>query len=198
MENFFTKNTEFAVIPNDIEMADVFLFEESNVNYITLHNPEIKSQFTKGDNIEIFSRNDSGTLYFKSKISDFKNGYLIIKYPEKYDIIQRREDERFNINDNITIFNETQKFEAKLINLSIGGLKIKSNTELNLNKKYKISLNIQSKFTTFEFIPTRIETDKNKYISSGTISTNDTNTKIEFIQYCYRKIFEQQNRINLK
>ena len=194
MEEYFKQNTVFCVIPSDIDNATFMEFDNYNSNSVTFKNPKDNTIFNPNETVDFFSNNNNGILYFRASVKSFDNGLLTTELPEKYEILQRRENQRIIIKENIKIKDGDNEFLAKIIDLSIGGIKIQSQNKLEINQRYKVFLNLDNLNLEFTFTPSRISFENSKYIISGQIFSDIAADKIELVHYCYRKQFEQSNR----
>lgn len=194
MENYFNNDSQFYVIPEDIEKSSVFELLEMNENYCTIYNPNFISGLSKNDEIEIFVNSKNGIIYFKTKVENTSDTIITFINPEEYKLLQRRENERILINENITIENEDKSINSKIIDLSAGGMKIESNEQLSINCEYSTKFNFDNIQLEPSFIPTRISFENSIYQISGQLNFKKSTDRIELVQYCYRKAFEQSNR----
>lgn len=194
MEKYLKENTIFCVIPTDINNAAFFEFAGYDSNSLTFKNQRKGKKFNPDETADFFSNNTNGILYFRSTIKSFNNEFLVANIPEKFEILQRRENQRIIIKENITIKDTNNEFQAKIIDLSIGGIKIETSNRLEINQKYKVYFNFDNLDLEFTFTPSRISFENNIYIISGQIFSNSPADKIELVHYCYKKQFEQSNR----
>lgn len=195
MENYLNINSKFIIVPSNIDNIEIFLLEDYNSETMILSKPEFASNFNANDEIEVFTSIKDGILYFKSIVKFFKNNMLVITFPKEFQILQRRENKRISINEQVQIDGEEGfHISAKLIDLSVGGIKIASQKQLLINSDYKVYLDFDNLNLKFKFIPLRISYENDNYIISGRLNTNCTDDKINLVQYCYKKLFESSSR----
>ena len=194
MEEYFKQNTLFCVIPNDIDNATYMEFDNYNSNSITFKNPKDDTLFNQNETADFFSNSSNGILYFRTTVKSFIDGVLTAEIPDKYEILQRRENQRIIIKENIKIKDTDNEFQAKIVDLSIGGIKIETSNKMEINQNYKVYFNFDNLDLEFTFIPSRISFENSMYIISGPIHSNVAADKIELVHYCYKKQFEQSNR----
>ena len=193
MEDYIQIGTKFCIVPNDFDnaiFAKVFTFDKEKMTLECQDDVCFKEE----DEIEAFANCKNGIFYCKSKILNCKNKFLQIQTPNEYDILQRRENERILLKKEISIFDENNQFKANLIDLSVGGMKILSDRELKINKDYAVNFNFDNLNLNFEFKPLRISVNEDKYEVSGIINSKNSSDKIELVQYCYKKQFEESNK----
>ena len=94
----------------------------------------------------------------------------------------------------IKLKNDTKEIEAIVIDISAGGIKIKTRQTLELLKKYDVCIDIENKKIECSFEPIRIETDGTLYTSSGRFVNLDSTDRISLVQYCFRKQIENNNK----
>lgn len=193
MESYFNKDTEFLVIPADFDNAVCMHMETFDNDILTLECKD-NINFNEGEQVEVFAGIKNGIMYFKSDVIVSKNAFLQIKVPDEYEILQRRENERIIINEDVLIFDEKEQIKAKLMDLSVGGMKVLSENELKINGVYNVSFKFDDLDLLFKFTPLRISADGDKYCISGVINSEKSSDKIELVQYCYKKQFESSNR----
>lgn len=199
MLEYINTDSLFYLVPQDIDHAEVFSFEKNEDNLIVLKNKKTSNIKTK-DKLEVFVNSNEGIIYFNSEVINSENNEIKIVIPQDYEILQRRENERVKINTNITIKNDEFEKEVTLIDMSIGGIKISTDEQLNLNSDYTVFFNFDDLNLSFNFIPQRISLvdndndNKNEYQISGQINSKSQKDKITLVQYCYKKLFEQSNR----
>lgn len=193
MEDYIQIGAKFCVVPNDFDnaiFAKLFTFDKER---ITLEcNRDI--HFDEEEEIEVFANCKNGIFYCKSKILSCKNKFLQIQTPNEYDILQRRENERIMIKKEILVSDGNNQFTVKLIDLSVGGMKILTDKELKISGSYTVNLDFDNLNLNFEFKPLRISADEDKYEVSGIINSKNSSDKIELVQYCYKKQFEESNK----
>lgn len=194
MEDYIKIGAVYFVIPNDFENIVNAKLYKFNDNKLLFKLCEDKFHLQNDDSIELFSSGNKGILYFCSTVLNCDENNLIIKNPVEYEIIQRRENERVVINEKMLIYDGNKEIEVILSDLSVGGMKLLTKKELRINNIYKIAFNLDNSNLSFNFIPLRISYEDEIYKISGKIDIKDSISKIELIQFCYRKIFEQTNR----
>lgn len=186
-------NKEFNILSRSIDNA-----AKCNIVEVCEDNFKIKLQekckYEKNESVELFSMTNKGQLYFETIVKDVEDDIISIWYPLSYKYLQRREYSRVQINKEIELENKKINILAQIIDISAGGLKIKTNEQLELLKDYKIIINIENKKIETSFEPIRIETDSNCFITSGHFKNINSDDKILLVQYCFRKQIENNNK----
>lgn len=189
MRNEITENKEFYIISRKIDNAqkcvvvdvceDCFKVKLSR-NY----------KFEVDESVELFSMTPSGQLYFETIVKEVNDDVLSIWFPISSKYLQRREYSRIQTDIDAILTDEETVQEAKALNISAGGLKLLTQNQLQLLKKYKISLIVENKKISTEFQPIRIEAVETGFISSGKFDGIDNYDRIALVQYCFRKQIE--------
>lgn len=194
MNTYLKKALKFFVVPNEIADITTLILSDFDNNNLKFE-LDTNSKFKENDELEFFTNINEGILYFKAKINNISDNIAEINIPKEYDILQRRENKRVLVNIPIHIIENNEKFiPALLIDLSVGGIKIRTQNQLDINKKYDVILDIDKLHLKFSFTPTRLSFEDEMFESSGKIDIETPSEKIELVQYCYKKIFEQTNR----
>ena len=90
---------------------------------------------------EFYSMTANGYLYFESFIQGLENNIIKIANPVKHRFLQRRKYTRIKFVEDIELVYENQTFKARTLDLSAGGMKIRTNENLDIDKSIKLLLN---------------------------------------------------------
>ena len=197
MIEYLLDNSLFYVIPDDIDHAEVCSIDDVSENTLKLKASD-ELEMKPNEKAEIFVNSSEGIIYFISVINDVSDNNLIIDLPVDYEILQRRENKRVDINEEIII--KCDGFEKKVIleNISAGGIKILSDEQISLNREYDACLNFGNIDLVCKYTPQRISSqkssDKETYSISGIIELKSPKDKIELVQYCCKKLYEKTYR----
>ena len=146
------------------------------------------------ESVELFAMTDKGQLYFETIVKSVNGKTLSIWYPIVHKFLQRREYSRILTEKLINLKDETKDIEAIIIDISAGGIKVKTKQTLELLKRYDVCIDIENKKIECSFEPIRIETDGEIYTSSGRFVNLDSTDRISLVQYCFRKQIENSNK----
>lgn len=193
MENYIQKGNIFCIVPEDFDNASFMNLVTFDKETMTFEGND-KVKLNEGEEIEAFANCKNGIFYFKSNILSYKNNFLQITSPSDYEILQRRVNERILIKEEVLISNDEEQIIAKLIDLSVGGMKILCDKDLKINGNYNVHFGFDNLNLNFDFKPLRISAEEDKYQISGIINSKSSSDKIELVQYCYKKYFEESNR----
>ena len=146
---------------------------------------------------DFYSKTPHGTLYFTSHAKEVENDELFIANPVKHRFLQRRQFTRVTLlTDTVMTDKDENTYEISTIDLSAGGLKFSTNSSINLDKEYKVTINLDDDQTVYCWLqPIRMERqDTGKYILSGRFVNQSNVDKMILIQYCMNKNVAEKNQ----
>lgn len=156
-----------------------------------------KENFSAGDAVDLFATAGSGVLFFSSSLINSDNNTLIVSKPKNVTVIQRREYTRVEINKNILIDNEDKKIRATIVDISAGGMRLLSESEMSQNKDYQVNFSLESNLSiSCKFRPVRISflNDEKKYSIPGKFKLIKNIDRVALMQYCMKKQSELLNK----
>lgn len=151
-------------------------------------------EYEPDESVELFAMTPNGQLYFETMVKEVQNNILSIWFPITYKYLQRREFSRITTNKEIILEKSNKNITAKLIDISAGGLKIMTQTQLMLKEEYQTKFKIDNKIIESIFEPIRVEAVKNYFIASGRFKNITNYDRITLVQYCFRKQIENKNK----
>lgn len=158
--------------------------------------------FQSPDNIlankmmEFYSQTKNGMLYFSSTVTEINGNVLKIQMPIKHRFLQRRAFTRVKFIQKLDFKKEGKTFDVESIDLSAGGLKLKSSEYVDINGKYEVYIRLSvNKKIRSEFELIRIEkNEENAYTLSGRFQNLSNADKMTLIQFCMKKNIENLNK----
>ena len=145
---------------------------------------------------EFYSMTDNGYLYFESYIQELENNIITIANPVKHRFLQRRKYTRIKFIENIDLIYDDKAYKARTLDLSAGGMKIQTEENLDIEKEYKVSIqlsNEQEVSCKYQLI--RVERgDNGLYTISGRFTQLSNINKMVLVQYSMQKEMENQNK----
>jgi c-di-GMP-binding flagellar brake protein YcgR len=146
--------------------------------------------------MEFYSYTQNGMLYFSSSVIEMEGNVLTVAIPRKHRFLQRRAFTRVKFAQNMELKSEKISHKIVSINISAGGLKLKTNDVIDINLEYDLCLNLsQESSLSCTFEPIKIEKDENQsYTLSGRFKNLSNTAKITLIQFCMRKSLEIVNK----
>jgi len=195
------KNTkDFKIIPNNFKNSGELVIQEVNDKYIKakliLENNDGLSDYTKGENVEIFGVNDTGLIYLETEIIDTNNDIIILDATKEYSIIQRREYSRVKLEYGEILFKDMpENIIVSIEDISAGGVKLITNTKLKEDVCYDIEIKLSGNMRIeCSLQPIRVaETKDDTFSISGKFVNLENIDRIVLVQYVFKKKMETQD-----
>ena len=206
MKELLKNAKDFKIVPNNFKSCASFEIIKINdydfeAKLSSIGEDEL-SDYNIGSNVEIFSVNNLGLIYFETKIID-REGYNIkLAIVQDFSIIQRREYSRVGLSQGKIIFNDlSNDFLISIEDISAGGIKFISSSTLDFDKKYSIVIELSANMKIeCKLQPTRIQEvnfeNKKAYSISGRFIDLENADRIILVQYAFKIKMEQQNKEN--
>lgn len=146
--------------------------------------------------MEFYSQTNNGMLYFSSTVTEINGNVLKIRMPIKHRFLQRRAFTRVKFIQNLDFKSDGKSFDVASIDLSAGGLKLKSNEYVDINGEYDVCIRLSvNKKIRCQFELIRIEkNEENTYTLSGRFKNLSNADKMTLIQFCMKKNMENMNK----
>lgn len=204
MKKLLKKNQKVCIVPNDIKGA-----LSSNIKNIVKDTIELELKeedlryYTKDDVVEVFTVVDDGMLYFKPTVCEINNEEKTIKIAfdkKAYDLLQRREYTRIEIEKEFTLKDEDKDYVCKTLDISAGGMKIETDAPVTNEKDYYVEFSLEGNIPIQCFFkPIRVDelhqkNKKAKNIVSGRFIALKNIDKIAIVQFCFKKQMENTNK----
>ncbi len=193
MRSEILENKEFNILSRSIDNATkckVVRVDEEEFE-VEL---ETNGKYEVDESVELFAMTSKGQLYFETIVKEVKDNLVSMWFPINYRYLQRREYSRINVNKEVTLVKGKKKIIAKIIDLSAGGFKVLTDEQLDLLAEYSFEIKIDNEKAKCTFEPIRIETNGDKFISSGRFNNITSHDRIALVQYCFRKQIENSNK----
>ena len=188
------------MVPEDIKGALSTTIKKSIGNTIEVEISKTDMPYYQtGKTVEMFTVVDEGMLYFKPEISEIRENENIVKVSfdkENYELLQRREFTRIELDKEFTLKNKDKEYVCKCIDIGAGGMKFVTETDLSNEDDYMIEFSLESNIPIQCFFkPIRIDKQKNgKNIVSGRFIALKNIDKIAIVQFCFKKQMENTNK----
>ena len=145
---------------------------------------------------DFFSLTSNGYLYFESYIKELENNIITIANPVKHRFLQRRKFTRIKFIENIELVFEDIVHKAQTLDISAGGMKLRTAENIDIEKEYKITLKLSDEqLVKCRYQLIRVEKgDDGKYTISGRFSNLSNIDKMTLIQFCMKKDMENLNK----
>ena len=145
---------------------------------------------------DFYSMTDNGYLYFESYIQNLENNVITIANPVKHRFLQRRKFTRIKFIEDLELTFENITHRVRTLDLSAGGMKIQTQENVDIEKEYKVSINLsQEQVITCKYQLIRVEKgDNGLYTISGRFTALSNIDKMTLIQFCMKKDMENMNK----
>lgn len=196
MNELLEKEQIVSIIPQNFRNANkgkVLQVDENGFLMEVIHPPD----GILLDNLcEFYSHTKNGTLYFTSDVVQMQGNILTVLNPIKHRFLQRRKFTRIKFIQNIDLCFEDEKFPVSSLDLSAGGMKLKSSKNIDIDKDYKIEVSLSDELSVgCKFHIIRIEkADDGSYILCGRFTGMSNIDKMTLIQFCMNKNMESSNK----
>lgn len=141
---------------------------------------------------DFYSLTDNGYLYFESYIQSLENDVITIANPVKHRFLQRRKFTRIKFLEDIELVYDDKVYKARTLDISAGGMKIRSQENIDIDKEYRIDIKLsdeQEIKCKYQLI--RMEKDdQGIYTISGRFTSLSNIDKMTLVQFCMKKDME--------
>ena len=135
-------------------------------------------------------------LYFDSFAETIEGKTLKIANPAKHKFLQRRQYRRIKFVYDLELKCENNALKITTLDISAGGMRFKTNENINIEKTYTITLPLSDKqHIECLFSPIRIEKNETEgYTISGRYEYHNNKDKMTLTQYCAKRSIEIRNK----
>lgn len=145
---------------------------------------------------DFYSLTDNGYLYFESYIRDLQNNVVSIANPVKHRFLQRRKFTRIKFMEDLELTYENTSHKIRTLDLSAGGMKIRTEENINMDLEYKVSIKLtEEQVINCKYQLIRMEKgDNGIYTISGRFTNLSNIDKMTLVQFCMKKDMENLNK----
>ena len=145
---------------------------------------------------DFYSLTDNGYLYFESYIQKVENNVVEVASPVKHRFLQRRKFTRIKFLEELELTFENTVHKVRTLDLSAGGMKIRTEANVDIEKEYNVSLKLNDeKQINCKYQLIRVEKgDDGIYTISGKFTHLSNIDKMTLVQYCMKKDMENLNK----
>lgn len=196
MRELISKDQRIIMVPHDFKFANKGIVTEVAPDYFIVELDYVPDGVLKNNYCEFYTQTKYGTLYFDSYAKEINGKSLKIASPAKHKFLQRRQYTRIKYILDLDLFDGDSALKITTLDISAGGMKLKTQEHISIDKDYKITLplseeqNIECKFS-----PIRIEKNNDGgYTVSGKFEYTTSRDKMTLIQYCAKRNIEIKNK----
>ncbi len=196
MRELIEKDRQIIIVPADFKCANKGRVIEVEPKYFTIeleHNPD---GIMRHNYCEFYTQTSHGTLYFDSYAETIEGRIIKIANPAKHRFLQRRQYTRIKFVNELELSFEGGCYKITTLDISAGGMKFKTNENVNIENKYTVTLPLSEKQSVeCIFSPIRIEkAEQGGYILSGRFEYHNSKDKMTLTQYCAKRSIEIRNK----
>lgn len=196
MRELIEKDRQVLIVPHDFKCANKGVITDVQPDKFTVELEYEPQGFMKHNFCEFFTNTNHGTLSFNSYPLTIEGKKVVIASPAKHKFLQRRQYTRIKYNHNLKIKNANSELDITTIDISAGGMKLTTNSNIDIEAQYNVSLPLSSaQNVECVFSPIRIEKrNEGGYLVSGRFLYESNLNKMTLIQYCAKRSIEISNK----
>ena len=196
MRELIEKDRKITVVPSDFKCANKGTIVDVEPRYVTIELEYEHDGIMRHNYCEFYTQTNHGTLYFDSYPETIEGKRVKIANPAKHRFLQRRQYTRIKFVHELDLTADNITHKITTLDISAGGMKIKTNENINIEGNYKIVLTLsEEQFVECVFSPIRIEKNENGgYTISGRFEYHNNKDKMTLTQYCTKRSIEIQNK----
>lgn len=197
MRELVVENQEVLVIPADIKKACKGVVKSVNAGDFTLELDRDPQGLMVNVFCEFYTQTSHGKLYFDSFPKSVDGRTIVVASPAKHKFLQRRQYTRIKYVNNLTIKSGEKDYDISTLDISAGGMKLRTKEILDINASYSVSLPLSDIVVlNCTFCPIRIEKASNDdgYNVSGQFVYPTPHDRMVLTQYCAKRNVEIKNK----
>jgi len=196
MNELVKKDQIISIVPQDFRNANKGKITEVNDDGFLIEVKHSPKGILLNNLIEFYSQTQHGVLYFESDVVKIEDNIITVANPIKHRFLQRRQFTRIKFIQQIELVSEESTYSISTIDLSAGGMKIKSAENVDIELLYDICILLSNdQQVNCKFQPIRIEkSDDGFYTLSGRFQNLTNIDKMVLVQFCMKKNIENVNK----
>ena len=196
MRELVVENQEILMIPQNFKFANRGKVTEVRAGDFTLELDYEPEGVLENTYCEFYTQTSHGKLYFDSYAKEINGKTLIIASPAKHKFLQRRQYTRIKYMNELELFLDGNSYKISTLDISAGGMKLKTDSNINIEGTFDVSLPISDNLTlACKFQPIRIEKrNEGGFTISGPFVYNSSHDKMILTQYCAKRSVEIKNK----
>lgn len=196
MRELIEKNKKITVVPSDFKFANKGTIVDVEPRYFTVELEYEPKGMLRHNYCEFYTQTNHGTLYFDSFPETIEGNRIKVATPAKHRFLQRRQYTRIKFMYDLDLKNSDGYKKITTLDISAGGMKFRTNENINIEAEYSIVLPLSEKQSIeCQFSPIRIEKNENGgYTVSGRFEFKNSLDKMTLIQFCTKRSIEIKNK----
>ena len=196
MRELLEKDRKITVVPADFKCANKGTIVEVEPRYFTVELEYEPQGMMRHNYCEFYTQTSHGTLHFDSFPETIEGKKVKIATPAKHKFLQRRQYTRIKFVYDLDLKCGDDVKKITTLDISAGGMKFRTNDNINIEAEYSISLPLSEKqYIDCKFSPIRIEKNENGgYTISGRFGYHNNIDKMTLTQFCTKRSIEIKNK----
>lgn len=196
MRELVEKGQHVIMIPADFKFANKGTITEVTPKDFAIELEYEPDGVLRNNFCEFYLETKNGTLHFESYPKSIDGRTVIIASPAKHKFLQRRQYTRVKYVHELELSENENKFPIMTLDISAGGMKFKTKSNVNIEGEYNITLPLsEAQSVTCKYHPIRIEKGNDgSYTHSGRFGYYENRDKMSLIQYCTKRSIEIKNK----
>ena len=196
MRELVEKNRKITIVPSDFRCANKGSFVEVEPRYFTVELEYEPTGMMRRNYCEFYTQTNHGTLYFDSYPEAIEGKRIKVATPAKHRFLQRRQYTRIKYVYDLDLNFDGGSHKITTLDISAGGMKFKTNENVDIEKTYSITLPLSEKQSVeCLFSPIRIEKNENGgYTLAGRFEYHNSKDKMTLTQFCAKRSIEIRNK----
>jgi hypothetical protein len=196
MRELIKKDQIVTIIPHDFKDTNKGKVTDVNLQGFTMDLKYLPRGIIKQNVCDFYSMTDNGYLYFESYIKDINGNSVTIANPKKHRFLQRRKYTRIKFLEDLTLEYEGTTHKVQTLDLSAGGMKLKTKENINIEYAYKVCIRLNNEIEiNCKYQLIRVEKNNDgDYIISGRFTNLSNVDKMSLVHFCMKKSMETANK----
>ncbi|MDD3436551.1 MAG: PilZ domain-containing protein [Candidatus Gastranaerophilales bacterium] len=195
MTELLEKNQIISIVPQNFKNSNKGKIVDIQNNFFSLETFHLPEEIFPKKIMEFYSQTKNGMLYFSSAVIDVSGNIITVAIPRKHRFLQRRAFSRIKFSLDMTLGSNGKNYDITSVDLSVGGMKIRTNDSLNIDTEYDLSFKLIGHCINCKYEIIKIEKDETGfYTVSGRFKNLSNIDKITLIRFCMNKNIEDLRR----
>jgi c-di-GMP-binding flagellar brake protein YcgR len=201
MRELIEKDAKITVVPHNFKNATKGKITDIYPEGFTVELDYPPEGFLINNYCEFYTQNKYGTVFFTSYPKTIEGNTVKVANPSKHKFLQRRQYRRIKFINDIVMKNKGKDFEITTLDISAGGMKMKTQANIDIEGEYALTLPLSAEQSVdVVFSPIRIEKASGQlgigtgYVLSGQFSFKNDHDKMVMTQYCAKRSIEIRNK----
>lgn len=196
MRELLKKDQIVTIIPHDFKDTNKGKVLDVSMEGFSMQLKYVPRGILKMNVCDFYSMTDNGYLYFESHVTDLQDNVVYIANPKKHRFLQRRKYTRIKFIEDLELTYNKTKHKVQTLDLSAGGMKLKTKENINIEHAYKVSIKLNDEIEiNCKYQLIRVERNNDgEYIISGRFTNLSNIDKMSLVHFCMKKSMETANK----